>query len=179
MAVLTPTNMVRNGSVSFTAGALTTSLATPIAIVRALGESIHTISGTTAHFDSAANVNQTPSTESTGFCDVLIPRDEKIGLIINWVTSSTAVTANVVVAKGNAGSAWQKEQGLFYVTMQASEANQVHQRILGPFESARFAYKSTSGDDAIKIYVSASASDDDCSEISVQAFKMPQVEYDT
>ena len=179
MAVLTPRTLVRNGSVGLTTGQLTTALATSLAIVQALGTNISAIQPTTAHTDSATNVNTTFSTQSSGFCDVLIDKDDTVGVIVNWCTASTDVTANIVVAPGSMGGAWQSNQGLFYVTMEATDADEVHQRIIGPFESARFGYASTDGSPAIRIYVSASATDMNACQASIQAFKMPTVAYDT
>ena len=172
MAVLTPRTMVRNGSVGWLASTSTGTATSSTEWRGYLGQT-HLQSHTTA-------ATVTPSTVSSGFCDVLIPRDEKIGFLISWHASSTGQTAWVGVAAGSEGRAWQRDLGQFTVSLTCTRTNGAgYQRLLGPFESARFAYQSTSNASAIKIWIAATATGNDASQMTVDAFRMPSVSYDT
>jgi len=164
MAIATVNRLVRNASVAAGSHALADTWAGN----RALN------GGTTLLSTGAA-----PNNLVTVPYDV----DDKIAFRVSWVATA-ASTGVLTVTHGSERRGWQKDIGSFDLSMTAAGATgKVF--YVGPFETARFAIKSTSTDHApvgrnyVKFTGSTGAASEQGRRWNIQAFRMPDVRYST
>ena len=163
MTIESADRLVRNASVA----ALSHGLAGTWAANRALN------GGTTLLSTGAAPLNA-----------VTIPYDvdDKIAFRVSWVATA-ATTGVLTVAAGSDRRGWQNDIGPLVIPMTAGGATgRVY--FVGPFESARFAIKSTSTVQAPvgRNYVRFTGSTAGIVQArcwNIQAFRMPDVNFTT
>jgi hypothetical protein len=167
MAIETADRLVRNGSVlihSFVPSTASTRPAT-----RANVGAGTTLLSTGAAADSAVTVQY----------DV----DDKIAFRVTWFATA-ASTAVLTVAQGSIRRGWQRDIGSFQLTMTAAGATG-RTYMVGPFETARFAIRSTStahapvGRNYVRFTGSTAGASAQSRRWNIQAFRMPTVRYAT
>ena len=164
MAILDPKKMARNGSV-LSYGFAPTTAAQERPALRAM------ISGGTTLL-------------STGGDPLTVPYDvdDKIGFLVTWLATA-ATTGALTVAHGSERRGWQKDIGSYTLTMTAAGATG-RTYFVGPFETARFAIKSTSTEHApvgrnYVRFTGSTAALVQSRRFNIVAFRMPDVQYDT
>ena len=172
MQYTTKRQMARNGAVNTFTGALAASS----------GQFVPFMQG------SVVTISTTSTSSTARSAAFQHEADDKIGFFLSWCnTVATTGSISVVVSAGSEGRAWNRDQGAytFYPSGSAtgsSGANTGKRWILGPFESARFAVKSTStqwsGRNEVRMtIVTTSAGVRHNNRVGIVPFKMPVVSY--
>ena len=120
--------------------------------------------------------------------------DDKIAFVVQWETTLDKRAARFTIKAGAERRAWQQGQGDATFTVTTTAAGRVYNAFIGPFETARFANKSTStnfapiGSNVLKVeflgYQSTKGTSQPTTEAkgkkaNIMAFRMPMVEYTT
>jgi hypothetical protein len=129
------------------------------------------------------------STEAVGWIPVDV--DDAVFLFVGWSATATSTSATLTVAAGDEERAYKRGQGAYTFNLYdtGGESGQSKTAVIGPFESARFAKKSTgltstqgsiaAGLSYIQVTLSTDGSNttDQQNIAAVVAFKIPTVTY--
>ena len=192
MTVATGANLARNSAVTIKSGTSTDI----VLVLQTTGGMTHLVS-TTLGFVLRGSTEPIASatTSSTEVLNVGIPVDDKTAFLITWAASATSTEAVLTVKAGEDRRAWQEGQGSFQVTSTADDAYVFCQKIIGPFESARFGRVSCStsaggfisgssdiglGKTFVQFHLySSDGSTDLIRNWCILPFRLPTVTYDT
>ena len=171
MAIESPDNLVRNSSVS-----LITSDSSAITDNCALWRNT---GGTTL-------LSTGDDSTGTGLVTVQYDKDDQIAFLVSFAASNaTTVPPVLTVTQGSERRGWQRDIGSFTLTLNTTGARRGSRFIVGPFETARFAIKSTStvhapeGRNYVKFTASTGSGGAQSNKVNILAFRMPDVQYDT
>lgn len=129
------------------------------------------------------------STEAVGWIPVDV--DDAVFLFVGWSATATSTSATLTVSAGDSPRAYMQGQGAYTFTLYDTGGGESPSKtaVIGPFESARFAKKSTgltstqgsiaAGLSYIEVTLSTdgTATTDQQNIAAVVAFKIPTVSY--
>jgi len=192
MTVATGKDLVRNS-----AAKILTSTSTDVSIANAAASMTSFVSTENGGF--LLRGSTTPAaditTASTAFLNVGIPVDDKTAFLVTWSASATSTATILTVDEGEARRGWQQGKGRYQLEMASTAAYQLHQWVIGPFESAQFGRVSCStgtggfgsgssdiglGQTFVRLhFYSSDGATDMVRHVAVLPFRMPRVTYST
>jgi hypothetical protein len=170
MAIETADRLVRNSSVLL--GVFTPTTAPTRPALRAL-------------MGVGTTLLSTAASTGNGSVTVQYDVDDKIAFRVAWLaTAASTGVCRLTVTQGTARRAWQRDIGSFTLTMPAAgSTGRVY--MVGPFETARFAVRSTStvqapvGRNYVRFTGTTGSTSPQARRWNIQAFRMPDVRYAT
>lgn len=192
MTVATGANLSRNGAVTIFSGT-STDIALVLDTTGGMTQLVSTSLGFVLRGSTTPSTGITAAT--TEILNVGIPVDDQTAFLITWGCSATSTQAVLTVMAGEERRGWQQGQGAFQVTSTSTRAYLFCQKIIGPFESARFGRVSCStgtggfgsgstdigaGQTFVQFHLySSDGTTDQINNWGILPFRMPRVTYDT
>ena len=166
MAILTPGTMVRNN------------------VVQVFNSSAATTAKDVTRYVMAGG-GQILDAGSTRIATIQYDKDDKIGFIVTFACTAAAASQTLTVAQGTARRAWQRDLGSLTLSLNPTTGWTGRKSwFVGPFETARFAQRSTAvalapvGRNYVRFTLST-ASTVGGRYVRLDAFRMPDVQYAT